>query len=150
MRTWPSATSVAKDKTETIGQGKTLNVTQHYQTNSKSMKTAVVQHHAEEIGSRTSTIKNAHVLNVGDSQSVNVGASHTMSVRNNVHVGAGDEIALVCGHASITLKKDGTILINGVTVESSASGSHSVRGKTVTSSATGEHTVEGTILKLNP
>lgn len=142
--------TVAKDKTETIGQGKALNVTQHYQTTSKSMKTAVAEHHAEEIGSRTSTIEKAHELNVGGSQSVNVGASHTMSVKNNVHVGAGDQISLVCGDASITLKKDGTIAINGVTVESSASGSHSVRGKTVTSSATGEHTVEGTILKLNP
>ncbi|MFL9860558.1 type VI secretion system tip protein TssI/VgrG [Paraburkholderia madseniana] len=142
--------TIAKGKTETIGEGKTLTVGQLFQTTSQDMKTLVASSHTEEIGARTSTIANAHVLNVGGEHSVNVGASHTTNVQHQVLVNAGDQLALVCGQSSILMKSDGTILIQGVNVESTGTDSHSVRGKTVTSSATGEHTVEGTVLKLNP
>lgn len=142
--------TVAQSKTETIGEAKTLTVGQLYHTASQDMKTSVAASHTEEIGARTSTIANAHVLNVGGEHSVNVGASHTTNVQHQVLVNAGDQLALVCGQSSILMKSDGTILIQGVNVESTGTDSHSVRGKTVTSSATGEHTVEGTVLKLNP
>ncbi|SOE98664.1 Rhs element Vgr protein [Burkholderia sp. OK233] len=142
--------TVAQSKTETIGEAKTLTVGQLYQTTSQDMKTLVASSHTEEIGARTSTIANAHVLNVGGEHSVNVGASHTTNVQHQVLVNAGDQLALVCGQSSILMKSDGTILIQGVNVESTGTDSHSVRGKTVKSSATGEHTVEGTVLKLNP
>lgn len=142
--------TVAKAKTETVGQGKTLTVVQHYHTSAASMKTSVNGAHIEEIGTRTSNIANAHVTHVGGAQVVNVNHGHTMNVRRHVRINAGDEIDLVCGKASITMKSDGTITIQGVKVQSTGSDSHSVNGKTVTSSATGEHTVEGTVLKLNP
>ncbi|WP_156890229.1 type VI secretion system Vgr family protein [Burkholderia pseudomallei] len=142
--------TVVKDKTESIGEGKTLNVVKHYQTNSKSMKTTVAEHHVEEIGERTSTIAHAHTLTVRGEHAVSVGANHTTNVQHQVLVNAGDQRALVCGKSSVLMKSDGTILIQGVNVESSGSDSHSVRGKKVTSSASVEHTVEGTVLKLNP
>ncbi|SAK83111.1 Rhs element Vgr protein [Caballeronia calidae] len=142
--------TVAQGKTETIGEGKTLSVAQMYHTTSQDMKTVVASTHTEEIGTRTSTIAHAHVLDVGGAQSVNVGASHTMNVQQTVLVSAGDELALVCGASSIVMRSDGTIQIQGVNVESTGSDSHCVRGKNVSSSASGEHTVEGMILKLNP
>ncbi|RQR54906.1 type VI secretion system tip protein VgrG [Burkholderia sp. Bp9126] len=142
--------TVAQGKTETIGAAKTLTVGQLYHTTSQDMKTTVVATHTEEIGARTSTISNAHVLTVGGEHSVTVGANHTTNVQRQMLVNAGDRLALVCGRSSIVMQSDGTIVIQGVKVESSGSDSHSVRGKTVTSSATGEHTVEGTVLKLNP
>ncbi|CAE6834991.1 hypothetical protein R75465_06444 [Paraburkholderia aspalathi] len=142
--------TVAQSKTETIGEAKTLTVGQLYQTTSQDMKTLVASSHTEEIGARRSTIANAHTLTVGGEHTVSVGANHTTNVQHQVLVNAGDQLALICGMSSIVMKSDGTIVIQGVSVESSGSDSHSVRGKTVTSSATGEHTVEGTILKLNP
>ncbi|MBN3837077.1 type VI secretion system tip protein TssI/VgrG [Burkholderia sp. Ac-20344] len=142
--------TVAKAKTETIGEAKTLNVGQMYQTTSQDMKTLVASAHTEEIGTRTSTIANAHTHTVGGEHTVNVGANHTTNVRHQVTVNAGDRLSLVCGMSSIVMKSDGTITIRGVNVASTGTNTHSVNGKTVTSSATGEHTVEGTILKLNP
>ncbi|MBY4714889.1 type VI secretion system Vgr family protein [Burkholderia cepacia] len=142
--------TVAKGKTETIGEAKTLNVGQMYQTTSQDMKTLVASAHTEEIGTRTSTIANAHTHTVGGEHTVNVGANHTTNVQHQVLVNAGDQLALVCGMSSIVMKSDGTITIQGVNVASTGTNTHSVNGKTVTSSATAEHTVEGAILKLNP
>ena len=142
--------TVAKGKTETIGEGKTLNVAQLYQTTSQDMKTLVASSHTEEIGTRASTIANAHTLTVGGEHAVSVGTNHTTKVQHQMLVNAGDQLSLVCGRSSIVMKSDGTITIHGVRVASIGSESHSVSGKTVTASATGEHTVEGTILKLNP
>ncbi|RQZ20623.1 type VI secretion system tip protein VgrG [Burkholderia sp. Bp9031] len=142
--------SVTHAKTETIGEGKTLNVGQMYQTTSKDMKTLVASAHTEEIGTRTSTITNAHTHTVGGEHTVNVGANHTTNVQHQVTVNAGDQLSLVCGMSSIVMKSDGTIAIQGINVTSTGTESHSVNGKTVTSSATAEHTVEGAVLKLNP
>ncbi|KUY84459.1 type VI secretion system tip protein VgrG [Burkholderia sp. RF4-BP95] len=142
--------TVAKAKTETIGEGKTLNVGQMYQTTSQDMKTLVASSHTEEIGARTSTIANAHTHTVGGEHTVNVGANHTTNVQHQVLVNAGDQLSLVCGMSSIVMKRDGTITIQGVNVESAGTESHTVNSKKVTSSASVEHTVEGTILKLNP
>ncbi|WP_175924830.1 type VI secretion system tip protein TssI/VgrG [Burkholderia cepacia] len=142
--------TVAKGKTETIGEAKTLNVGQMYQTTSQDMKTLVASAHTEEIGTRTSTIANAHTHTVGGEHTVNVGANHTTNVQHQVLVNAGDQLALVCGMSSIVMKSDGTITIQGVNVASTGTNTHSVNGKTVTSSATAEHTVEGAVLKLNP
>ncbi|WP_175685710.1 type VI secretion system tip protein VgrG [Burkholderia anthina] len=142
--------TVVKAKTETIGEGKTLNVGQMYQTTSKDMKTLVASAHTEEIGTRTSTIANAHTHTVGGEHTVNVNANHTTNVQHQVTVNAGDQLSLVCGMSSIVMKRDGTITIQGVNVASTGTNTHSVNGKTVTSSATAEHTVEGAILKLNP
>ncbi|WP_175906949.1 type VI secretion system tip protein VgrG [Burkholderia sp. BCC1640] len=142
--------TVAKAKTETIGEGKTLNVGQMYQTTSQDMKTLVASSHTEEIGTRTSTIANAHTHTVGGEHTVNVGANHTTNVQHQVLVNAGDQLSLVCGMSSIVMKRDGTITIQGVNVASAGTESHTVNSKKVTSSASVEHTVEGTILKLNP
>ncbi|MCA8257281.1 type VI secretion system tip protein VgrG [Burkholderia sp. AU31624] len=142
--------TVAKAKTETIGEGKTLSVAQLYHTTSQDMKTQVGSTHTEEIGTRTSTIANAHTHTVGGEHTVNVGANHTTNVQHQVTVNAGDQLSLVCGMSSIVMKSDGTITIQGVNVASTGTNTHSVNGKTVTSSATAEHTVEGAVLKLNP
>ncbi|VWC70727.1 Rhs element Vgr protein [Burkholderia lata] len=142
--------TVAKGKTETIGEAKTLNVGKMYQTTSQDMKTLVASAHTEEIGTRTSTIANAHTHTVGGEHTVNVGANHTTNVQHQVFVNAGDQLSLVCGMSSIVMKSDGTITIQGVNVASTGTNTHSVNGKTVTSSATAEHTVEGAVLKLNP
>ncbi|VWB28592.1 Rhs element Vgr protein [Burkholderia lata] len=142
--------TVTHAKTETIGEAKTLNVGQMYQTTSQDMKTLVASAHTEEIGTRTSTIANAHTHTVGGEHTVNVGANHTTNVQHQVTVNAGDQLSLVCGKSSIVMKSDGTIAIQGVNVASTGTNTHSVNGKTVTSSATAEHTVEGAVLKLNP
>ncbi|MGU7843718.1 type VI secretion system tip protein TssI/VgrG [Burkholderia sp. AW33-5] len=142
--------TVTHGKTETIGEAKTLSVGQMYQTTSHDMKTLVASAHTEEIGTRTSTIAQAHTHTVGGEHTVNVGANHTTNVQHQVTVNAGDQLSLVCGNSSIVMKRDGTITIQGVNVTSTGTNSHIVNGKTVTSSATAEHTVEGAVLKLNP
>ncbi|CAB3665167.1 type VI secretion system Vgr family protein [Trinickia soli] len=142
--------TIGGSHTETVVANKTVNIGQLYHTTTPQMKTTVTATHIEEIGARTSSIAHAHVVDVGGAQTVSVAGNHTMSVGNDVVIIAGNQLSLLCGNASITLTKSGKIEIQGVTVESVGSDSHSIRGKTVTASATGEHTVEGGVLKLNP
>jgi hypothetical protein len=42
-----------------------------------------------------------------------------------------DEIVLACGKASITLRRNGRVIIQGVQLESSATGNHRIRGGAV-------------------
>ena len=88
-----------------------MSVAQLYHTTSQDMKTQVASTHTEEIGTRTSTISNAHTHTVGGEHTVNVGASHTTNVQHQVTVNAGDQLSLVCGMSSIVMKRDGTITI---------------------------------------
>jgi len=48
-----------------------------------------------------------------------------------VHVTASDEIVLVCGEASITLRRNGRVVIRGAYVETRARGTNRIKGGNV-------------------
>jgi type VI secretion system secreted protein VgrG len=88
-------------------------------------------------GARAKTVGGSETVNIGADESANIGGSqtvgigsdlsedvgknHSEKVGKNLTIDAGDEILLKTGKASITLKKDGTITIEGkdITVEGS-------------------------------
>ena len=54
-----------------------------------------------------------HRRDVGDNRKTSVGKDDTLKVGKNLIIDAGDQIVIKTGQASITMKKDGTIIIKG-------------------------------------
>ncbi|MBI2732823.1 MAG: type VI secretion system tip protein VgrG [Aquabacterium sp.] len=106
-----------------IGAAQSINVGANQSTNVGASQSV-------NVGSGQSISVGAdHSLKVGGAQSVSVGKDRTLQVSGNeaIKVGknliieAADSISITTGSASITMKKDGTIIIKGkdVTVEGS-------------------------------
>lgn len=99
-------------------------------------------------GIRQLSVGTNDVLQVGGDRSVTVGRNDTLAVTagQSVSVGktlrlqAGDQLELVCGAASLLMKKDGTVVIKGkdITLEGTgkinikASGDVVLKGNKVT------------------
>lgn len=69
------------------------------------------------------TVTGERTVQVGRNASTRVQHSHRLSAGKRIVVEAGDELVLVCGKASITLKKDGSILIQGGDITLDGNGS---------------------------
>ncbi len=60
------------------------------------------------------------------------GGRHVGSTRQRrLDLEASDEIRLTCGKSSLVLRRDGTVIVRGVTIVSRASQSNKIRGGTV-------------------
>ena len=87
---------------------------------------------------------------VGENKTVSVGksASHSMgedlsvSAGKNIVIDAGESLVLKCGSAAITMKKDGTITIEGKDITTDGSGKINVK-------ASGEVTIKGSKINHN-
>ncbi|MBZ9973978.1 type VI secretion system tip protein VgrG [Mesorhizobium sp. BR-1-1-10] len=69
----------------------------------------------------------AHALKVGKGSGVQIAEDSTHKVGKKLMIDAGDEITLVCGDASINMKKDGTISIKGKDIRIQGSGDVQVK-----------------------
>ena len=69
----------------------------------------------------TSVGKNAS-LKIGDNRTTNVGKSDNLTVGKELVIDAGDSITIKVGKAVITMKKDGTVSINGKDISVEGSG----------------------------
>jgi type VI secretion system secreted protein VgrG len=72
--------------------------------------------------SQAVTLKGAQTIKVKADRTVDVGGSETVKVAKNVVIDAGDQITIKAGKASITLKKNGDIMLNGKNITSKGSG----------------------------
>jgi type VI secretion system secreted protein VgrG len=68
------------------------------------------------------SISNNHQENVGDNRTTSVGKDDSLKVGKNLTIDAGDQIVIKTGQASITMKKDGTITIQGKNITIKGSG----------------------------
>ena len=68
---------------------------------------------------------------VGLSQSEQVGIHKFVIVGNRFNITAGDELSITVGKASLVMKSDGTVLINGSNFDFSATGPVQINGKDV-------------------
>ena len=101
--------TVAMTKTETIGLAKMLTIGAVYQTS---------------VGAAMNTT-------VGLGQAEEVGLSKTVVVGNTFSITAGDEFSITVGKATLVMKSDGTIVINGTQFNFEASGPVQISGKDV-------------------
>jgi type VI secretion system secreted protein VgrG len=107
--------SIAMNRTESVGKDESIDV-------GGSRTRSVAKDESVDIGqsSATSIGKNED-RTVGDSRTTQVGKDDTVQVGKKLRINAGDEIVLTTGSASITMKKNGDIVIKGkdITIEGS-------------------------------
>jgi len=140
--------SIGKDRTETVGQdqaetvGRDLKETvqhdlsltvgkdQTLQVGGKSQLTVGGDCSETVSGSRTESIGKDVTVAISGSSSLQVGSNVTESIGSNQSVqvsktysiSAGDELAITVGAATLLMKKDGTITLNGKDLVLKASG----------------------------
>jgi len=98
---------VTKDEKISIGGGRTESV-------SKDEKIDISGGRTETVGKNESiSVTGGRTASVGKSQSVTVKENDTLDVGKVLLITAGESITLRTGSASISMKKDGTIVIEG-------------------------------------
>jgi type VI secretion system secreted protein VgrG len=81
------------------------------------------------------TIGEDRSLSVGKNEDITIGANRSLSVGKNesiniaktLAINVGDEISIVCGQASISMRKDGSIAISGKDISISGAGGVDVK-----------------------
>jgi type VI secretion system secreted protein VgrG len=136
--------SVGKDESISIGGGRSESV-------GKSESIAIGGSRSESVGkSETIAISGARQVDVGKSDTLSVASGRTQTITGDDQVtvskkllfDAGDEIMLKSGDASITLKKDGTIILKGKDVSITASGK-------INAKASGDVIIKGSKVSKN-
>lgn len=115
------AVTVAAAQTHTVGGGDTWTV-------GGSQGVTVAASQSFDVGASQST-------STGADRSVTVGAGQTHAISDDMSVSVGkklaitaaDEISLTCGSASIVMKKDGTITIDGKDINVKGSGKINIK-----------------------
>lgn len=127
---------VGGDESITIGKGRTEQV-------GKSESVQINDDRSHSIGSndRHSVGKNLSQT-VGEQRSAAVGKDDSLTVGKTLRINAGDAISITTGSASITMKKDGTIVIKGKDISIQGSGK-------INAKASGNVTIKGSKVLQN-
>ena len=120
--------SIGKDQTVSVGNSRTLSV-------GKDESISVAANRTDSIGKNEETT-------VGKDRRVSVANDDALSVGKRLLIDAGDQITIQTGSASITMKKDGTIVIKGKDITLDASGK--INGK-----ASGDIVLKGSKVTQN-
>jgi type VI secretion system secreted protein VgrG len=182
--------SVGSNRSRTVGSSETVTVTMN-RTHTVGINEAITVGVAQEVtvgAARTVTVGGGQTISVGRNQGLtiggnlnetvaknrvekitgnrtsNVGKNDTLSVGKKIKIDAGDEIVLQTGQASITMKKNGDIVIKGkdikieamkkvsskgMEVNSEASTKNVTKGAMVTVEASAINTIKGSLVKIN-
>ena len=84
----------------------------------------------------------AHMLKVAKASAIDVGEDGTIKIGKKLMIEAVDEITIKCGSATISMKKDGTIAIDGKDLTLKASGK-------IGADASGEVKIKGSTVNQN-
>jgi type VI secretion system secreted protein VgrG len=93
-------------------------------------------------GDRSVEIGGSDALGVARDRKASIGKDDRLSVASRLLIDAGDEVTITTGSASITLKKDGSVLIKGKDIVIDAAGNASI-------TAAGEVVIKGTRILQN-
>ncbi|HVK99212.1 MAG TPA: type VI secretion system tip protein TssI/VgrG, partial [Dongiaceae bacterium] len=120
--------TVAINCAETIGAAKELTIGGLYQvTVGAAMNETVAAIKAEEVGASRSLAVGLNMSeNVGKNRSISVGNTSSHSAKKIV-ITAEDELTVKVGKATLVMKKDGSIALNGKDIEIKGSGKISVK-----------------------
>ena len=102
------------------------------------------------VGNQYEQVANNSTITVGGDQSVQVGrnvlqrsVSHwSQNVGKTLTINAGDELVIVVGASSLTMKKDGTIVLKGKDITLDASGK-------INAKASGDVVLKGSKIQQN-
>lgn len=114
-------TEVKANRTETVGKDEKVTV-------GANRTGSVGQDESLDVGgSRTESVGRDETLEVGDNRQVTVGKRDALTVGTTLAVEAGDQIVLTAGAASLTMKKNGDIVLRGNNITIEGSGKISVK-----------------------
>lgn len=113
----------------TVGAARTLTVGAAQATTIGLAHTeSVGKNHTEDIGTdHTLSIGKKQTIAIGDSRQVDVAKDDALAVGKNLVINAGDSITIKTGKASISMKKDGSITIDGKDITIKGSGAINVK-----------------------
>ncbi|WP_256750117.1 type VI secretion system tip protein TssI/VgrG [Mesorhizobium sp. Mes31] len=128
--------NIGAAQTVTVGAGQTVKIADDQSTEIDGARTAkIAKDDATEIGGD-------HMLKITGDSAVKTDKNSTLTAAKKIAIDAGDELILSCGSASITMKKDGTIVIEGKDLTMKGSGKIDVK-------ASSDITMKGSQIKQN-
>jgi type VI secretion system secreted protein VgrG len=144
--------TVATQRTHTVGANETITVGAAQEITVGAAR-AVTVGAAQQVsigadqgidvgGSQSESIGKNYSLTVGEGLTESVGKDQSTSVGKNLSITAGDSITITTGSASISMKKDGTIVIKGKDITINGSGKINVK-------ASSDVVVKGSKIGLN-
>lgn len=98
---------------------------------------------------RTLEVGNNEAVNIAKTQTVTVGEEVTLNAGKKITLVAGDEIKLQTGGATLFMKSDGTIVLDGANVLVKASGQYVYIADGITGEAKSSHEFKGATVKHN-
>jgi len=113
--------AIGMSRTETVGHNEQVSITL-MRTHSVGVNDMLNVGAAQEI-----TVGGAQVVSVGLARALSVGLNHITNVGKHLSITAGDSVSIVTGKASITMNKDGTIVITGTDISITGSGNLSAK-----------------------
>ena len=125
--------SIGKNRSKTIGANEKDKIGKNWSINVGKFKTETIAMAAmQNIGlAKMVNIGGAYNTNVGLAQVDIVGLSWSQKVGKSYSITAGDELSITVGKASLVMKADGSITINGSKFNFEASGPVQISGKDV-------------------
>ncbi len=125
-------TSIGNNRTEDVGKDETISIGENRaESVGKDETISIGENRTETVGkdekitigqNRTEKVAKDETVDIGDNRTHSVGKDDMLQVGKRLLVQAGDEIVLQTGSATITMKKNGDITIDGKNVSIKASG----------------------------
>ncbi len=125
------STNVGAYQSNTIGVNQTTSVGANQSTDVGANQSLDVSGNQSESvkGNATKSVKGADSLSVDKNRSANIKEDDVIKVGKNLVIDAGDTVTIKTGEASISMKKDGTIVIKGKDITINGSGKINAKAK---------------------
>jgi type VI secretion system secreted protein VgrG len=136
--------TVSLTRSHTVGINESINVGAAQEVTVGAYRSlSVGAYQNTDIGANLSmNVGKNHKLTIGSNRDVDVGQNDKLKIGKTLAIEAGDQITFKTGSASITMKKDGTITIEGKDITLKASGQATVK-------ASSDLTLKGTNILQN-
>jgi type VI secretion system secreted protein VgrG len=117
----------------TVGAAQTITVGAEQNTAvGASQSTEVADNRSVSVGKdQTISVSGSETVSVTKDRSTNIGENETLEVGKKIAITAGDEIVLNTGSATITMKKNGDITIEGKQITIKGSGDVVIKGQKI-------------------
>jgi len=129
--------TVALQRTHTVGVNETIAIGAAQEvaigglqsvTVGLNQSTRIGANRSVDVGAKLSTnVGAAETRSVGQGRSTSVGKDDALKVGKNLVIDAGDSVSIKTGSASLTMKKDGTIVLKGKDIQIEGSGKIKVK-----------------------
>ncbi|HEX3842992.1 MAG TPA: type VI secretion system tip protein TssI/VgrG [Steroidobacteraceae bacterium] len=121
--------TIDKDRTESVKGSETIDIGKdHTQSISGARTLSVTKDESITVtGGRTDEVSKDEQVTIGQKRSQSIGTNDTLSVGKKLAIDAGEEVEIVTGSASITMKQDGTITVKGNNITFSGDGDITIK-----------------------